>query len=161
MCHVGYSLRRGSFVDTTECSWYSDKRIFIKPQCILPVDTPHEFVFVPEVGPLVADLLVRPEAFGLAYNFAGVDVITLKGVTEQVFAEVGADKPIFRAIQGLPLRFLGLFSPILREMIEMEYLLKTPVLLDDCKLLKVLPNLKKTSYEDGIRCTLTRIKKRI
>jgi len=41
----------------------------------------------------------------------------------------------------------------------MEYLLKTPVILDDSKLRSVLPHLKKTSYEEGIAQTLAAYQK--
>jgi hypothetical protein len=36
----------------------------------------------------------------------------------------------------------------------MHYLWTTPVALDDSRLRRLLPNLRKTSYEDGIRATL-------
>jgi len=126
-----------------------------------PIDKPHEFVFTPDVGPVVADLMAKPEVFGSAYNFAGVDSISIRDFTEQVFAIAGDVKPVYWVIKGLPLRFFGLFNPLLREMIEMEYLLKTPVILDDSKLKRVLSNLKKTSYEEGIAQTIVGFRKRM
>ena len=38
----------------------------------------------------------------------------------------------------------------MRELVEMAYLQQTPVLMDDGDLRKLLPNLKKTSYDEGI-----------
>ena len=52
------------------------------------------------------------------------------------------------------LSVLGLFNPFLREVREMHYLWTTPVKLDDTKLRKLLPNVKKTPYEEGIRLTV-------
>jgi len=43
----------------------------------------------------------------------------------------------------------------MRELVEMSYLQQTPVLVDDTDLLKLLPNLKRTSYDDGIRQILS------
>ena len=39
-------------------------------------DPPHEFVFTPDVGPVVADLLAREDSFGEAWNFGGPGPIT-------------------------------------------------------------------------------------
>ena len=52
------------------------------------------------------------------------------------------------------LRLLGLRDALMREMVEMHYLLTTPVLLDDAALRALLGDIKKTSYDEGIRLTL-------
>jgi nucleoside-diphosphate-sugar epimerase len=52
------------------------------------------------------------------------------------------------------LRIIGLFKPFMRELVEMHYLVTTPILLDDTALRNLLGPIHKTSYEDGIRATL-------
>ncbi len=52
------------------------------------------------------------------------------------------------------LRILGLFNPMMREMVEMHYLQTDPVLMDDSRLEKLLGGLKRTSYDQGIQLTL-------
>jgi hypothetical protein len=49
---------------------------------------------------------------------------------------------------------MGLFNPLMREMVEMHYLQTEPVLLDDSRLIKLLRRVERTSYEDGIRQVL-------
>ena len=49
---------------------------------------------------------------------------------------------------------MGLFSPIMRELVEMSYLQTDPVLLDDRALHSLLGEIHKTSYADAIRATL-------
>lgn len=49
---------------------------------------------------------------------------------------------------------LGLFNPMMREMVEMHYLQTDPVLMDDSRLEKLLGGLKYTSYDQGIQLTL-------
>jgi hypothetical protein len=49
------------------------------------------------------------------------------------------------------LRIVGLFVPMMREMVEMHYLQTTPVLLDDTALRQLLGDVKKTSYADGVK----------
>ena len=119
-----------------------------------PIDTPHQFFFTPDIGPIIADLLDRPEAFGASYNVAGAGSITIREFARRVYAEVGMAKPKVAAAGRKLLTVLGLFSPLMRELREMAYLLETPVILNDSKLRRVLPNMRITSYDDGIRATL-------
>lgn len=41
-----------------------------------PADTPHEFIYVPDLGPVVADLLGRDDVWNQCHNVAGSGVIT-------------------------------------------------------------------------------------
>ena len=52
------------------------------------------------------------------------------------------------------LRIIGLFNPMMREMVEMHYLLTEPVIMDDARLQRLIGPLAKTSYEEGLRRTL-------
>ncbi len=129
-----------------------------KPASLLgPADTPHEFVFTPDVGPVVCDLLERDEAFGTPYNFAGPEVITTRQFAERVYAAAGAR---YRARVAGPtlVKLLGFFSPLMRELSELSYLQSAPVILDDTKLHRTLPVVRKTSYDDGIRLTIEHLR---
>jgi nucleoside-diphosphate-sugar epimerase len=132
-----------------------------KANILGPIDTPHEFMFTPDVGPVVVDLLQRDHAFGTAYNFGGPGVLTMQQFAEKVFAAAGCGNPKLNVAQGMLLRLLGVVMPLLRELVEMEYLLKTPVILDDSRLRSVLGELHKTSYDEGIRQTLAEYKKTV
>jgi hypothetical protein len=52
------------------------------------------------------------------------------------------------------LRVLGLFNPLMREMVEMHYLVTEQLIMDDAALQQVIGHIAKTSYPDGIRQTL-------
>lgn len=117
-----------------------------------PIDTPHEWIFTPDVGPVVCDLLARDDAFGTAYNLAGAGTLTTREFATRIFAAFG-EKPKLRIVTTTMLRVLGLFNPLMRELVEMMYLQSHPVLLDDTKLARTLGTLKKTSYADGIAQT--------
>jgi nucleoside-diphosphate-sugar epimerase len=54
----------------------------------------------------------------------------------------------------LMLRAIGLFDPFMREMVEMHYLLTTPVIMDDSALRELLGEIRKTSYVEGVKQTL-------
>jgi nucleoside-diphosphate-sugar epimerase len=118
-----------------------------------PIDTPHEFVFVPDVGPVVTAVMEREEAYGRWWHFAGERSTTQRECIERVFQMAGR-KPRFRVAGRTTLRLMGVFNPIMRELAEMHYLLTNPILLDDSALRGLLGNLHKTPYEEGLRLTL-------
>jgi len=118
-----------------------------------PIDTPHEFVFVPDVGPVLLDLADRSEAYGRTWHLGGAGTITQRELATKVFAAVGRPARI-RVAGRTTLRLMGLFNPLLRELVEMSYLHTTPVVLDDSALHRLLGPVRKTSYEEGIRKTL-------
>lgn len=124
-----------------------------RAQLIGPIDTPHEFLYVPDVGPVVTALMDEPRAYGRAWNLAGAGVTTQRELVERMFAEVGR-RPKLSVLHRPMLRVLGLFDPFLRELVEMHYLLTTPVIMDDSALRGLLGDVRKTPYEEGIRRTL-------
>ncbi|MFG1249827.1 NAD-dependent epimerase/dehydratase family protein [Xanthobacter flavus] len=114
-----------------------------------PIDTPHEFVFVPDVGPVVRALLGREEVFGRSYNLAGAGTITVREVARQAFALAGRAPKLMVAGKTM-LRLAGLFDPVMRELVEMHYLMTTPVIFDGSALERAIGPVAKTSYADGI-----------
>ncbi len=114
---------------------------------IAPLDTPHEFVFVPDVGPVVAKMLQTDGAFGHRWNLGGAGAISQRELAKMAFG----DKPLkLRAAGKMTLRLLGLFNPLMRELVEMNYLMTDPLIVDDTALAKLLGPLEKTSYRDGV-----------
>jgi nucleoside-diphosphate-sugar epimerase len=118
-----------------------------------PIDTPHEFIFVPDVGPVLLDLADRPQAYGRWWHLGGAGTITQREFASKVFAAVG-HAPRLRVAGKTTLRLVGLFNPLMRELVEMSYLHTSPVVLDDSALQRLLGPVKKTSYDEGIRKTL-------
>jgi nucleoside-diphosphate-sugar epimerase len=120
--------------------------------CAGPVNTPHEFVYAPDTGPVIVDLALRADTFGQAWNFGGAGAINLMDFITRIYRAVGR-APRYRSVGAGMLKFMGWFNPTMREVVEMLYLQETPVILDDSKLMAKLP-VHKTSYDDGIRQTL-------
>jgi nucleoside-diphosphate-sugar epimerase len=115
-----------------------------------PIDQPHEFVFVPDVGPVVARLVETPVAQGQVWHLAGAGVTTQRALVQQIEQQVG--HPIRVRVAGKTmLRLIGLFNPLMREMVEMHYLLTDPLLMDDGALQGLIGPLHKTPYTEGVR----------
>lgn len=90
-----------------------------------PVDTAHEFIFVPDVAETLVALSDKEEAYGQAWNVAGPGLITTRKFADLVFAAVH-QKTRIRAAGKFMLRVLGLFNALMREVVEMHYLWTTP-----------------------------------
>lgn len=125
-----------------------------------PVDEPHEFAFVPDVGPVVRALIEREEAFGRTFNLAGAGTITIRQVADEAFSLAGR-KPSLMVAGKTLLRLAGLFDPMMRELVEMHYLLTQPVIFDDDALSNLIGPVAKTPYAEGIArcmaCAMTQV----
>jgi nucleoside-diphosphate-sugar epimerase len=124
-----------------------------RAQLIGPIDPPHEFIYVPDVGPVVTALMDEPRAYGRWWNLAGAGVTTQRTLVKEIFAQAGRPPKFMTSGKGM-LRLMGLFSPFMKEMVEMHYLLTEPVLMDDSALRGLLGTVHKTPYSEGIRQTL-------
>jgi len=121
------------------------------------VNAPHEFVFVPDAGPVLVELASRDDCYGEAWHYGGPGPINTLDFITRIYRAVGR-APKYRAAGKLLLRIAGWFNPEIREVIEMLYLQETPVILDDSKLAAKLGELKKTPYDEGIRQTVEFLK---
>jgi nucleoside-diphosphate-sugar epimerase len=120
---------------------------------IAPIDRPHQFIYVPDVGPVVLDLLAHPEGHGRWWHLAGDGTAGMKEIVAIV--EELAGRPIKKRVVGLGmLRVLGLFQPLLRELVEMNYLLSDPFIMDDSALTKLLGGVEKTPLREGLKHSL-------
>jgi nucleoside-diphosphate-sugar epimerase len=121
-----------------------------------PIDPPHEFVFVPDVGPVVTRLAATDAAFGKIWHLAGAGVTSQRDMVAEMERQTG--RTIKRRIAGKTmLRLIGLFNPMVRETVEMNYLMTEPLIMDDTALQALLGPVHKTPYAEGIRQTLAAI----
>ena len=121
-----------------------------RAQLLAPLDVPHEFIYLPDLGPVVERLTRTPEAYGRWWHLAGAGTITQREVAREAYALAGREPKLMVAGKGM-LRVLGLFNPLMRELVEMNYLMTEPVVLDDSALATLIGPLRKTSYQEGIR----------
>jgi nucleoside-diphosphate-sugar epimerase len=127
-----------------------------RAQLVGPIDTPHEFVYLPDAGITVERLIAESRAWGSAWNLGGAGVTSAQAMADEIFAQAGR-KPKYMVAGKTMLRIFGLFNPMVRELVEMHYLQTSPVILDDTRLKNLLGDLPKTPYKEGIRQTLASI----
>ena len=127
-----------------------------RAQLVGPIDTPHEFVYLPDAGVTAERLIAEPRAWGNAWNLGGAGVTSAHAMADEIFTQAG-QKPKYTVAGKTILRIFGLFNPMVRELVEMHYLQTSPVILDDTRLKNLLGDLPKTPYKEGIRQTLASI----
>jgi nucleoside-diphosphate-sugar epimerase len=137
-------------------SAFQSARTGKRAMLIGPIDTPHEFIYVPDAAETAVRLLDEPRAWGQAWNLGGAGVTSVRTMLEEIFSQAGR-RPKYTVASKTMLRLFGLFDPTVRELVEMHYLQTSPVLLDDACLSNLLGGLKKTSYGEGIGKTLEKI----
>ena len=123
-----------------------------------PVNAPHEFVYVPDTGAVIAELADRADCYGEAWNFGGPGEINTLDFITRVYRATGR-APKYRTFGRGLLKAAGWFNPVMRELVEMLYLEETPVILDDSKVTAKLGTVHKTPYDEGIQKTLEWVRK--
>jgi nucleoside-diphosphate-sugar epimerase len=122
-------------------------------QLIGPLNTPHEYVYIPDAARILFRLIQIEKAYGRTWHLAGAGRITLSELSKLVESIIG--RRLRKMVVGKrSLQVLGLFDPFLREVAEMDYVQTRPLFLNDSALTELLGPLNKTSYADGVRASL-------
>lgn len=112
-----------------------------------------EFIFTPDGAKAIVELALNDSAYRQNWNIPGSDVITGEEIIEIIRRQTGYEKSVSIVSKNM-IRFLGFFSPMMREVLEMFYLNEEPVVLSGKKYESQIGTLPRTSYEEGIRQTI-------
>lgn len=114
----------------------------------------HSFTFTPDAGRSVAILGNDPTALNQTWHA----LTSKERITGEAFVRLASEKagrPY--AVQALPkfgVRMIGLFVPVLREIVEMMYQYEEDYVFDSTKMERAF-NERPTSYQDGIAQIIT------
>jgi nucleoside-diphosphate-sugar epimerase len=95
-------------------------------------DQPHTYTYAPDIGRGLVILGEREEALGQAWHLPSPETVTTRKFVGIIFEEVGKPARV-QAAPKILLRALGLFSPALRETMEMLYEFEEPFVVDDSR----------------------------
>jgi nucleoside-diphosphate-sugar epimerase len=95
-------------------------------------DLPHTYSYVPDIAAGLATLGTDPRAIGGVWHLPGPETVTTRQLLDLLAADVGHPVAI-RSLPKLAVRALGLFNPMLRELVEMTYQFDEPFVLDTTK----------------------------
>lgn len=128
-----------------------DKGLFVWPG---PMNLPHAFAYLPDLGRAFAELAEHRDGFGSfeVFHFAGH---TLTGHDMKAMVETIIGRRLKR--RGVPwalLRVAGLVMPLMREIAIMSYLWRTPHSLDGSRFKTVVTDFSVTPPEQALRETI-------
>jgi len=120
-------------------------------------DTEREWVYVPDAMAMVADLVLRQEAYGTSWIVPGSGPLTGKRVAEIAAVHLGRQVKLRETPRWL-LRGASLVVPDLRALrpILDDYL--QPIAFDASRLQRLLGQVRVTPYEEAIPATLDAIR---
>jgi len=100
---------------------------------VLPPDLAHDFSYVPDIARAVVTLLEAPDSdYGQVWHCPNAPTRTPRQLVEIAAAALDV-KPAITALPLWALPTIGLFSPMMRELVEMRYQWRHPYLVDATK----------------------------
>ena len=124
------------------------------------LDVMHEFIFIADAAKAMVMAGERPDAVSQDFNVPGPEPIRVRDWISLVYRQAGFEPKMTGTSRTFVL-LAGLFSSLAREFAEMQYLTEEPLILDGTKFSNFFGTKYPTrSYGDGIRETLTWLKKR-
>jgi nucleoside-diphosphate-sugar epimerase len=117
-------------------------------------DQPHTYTFIPDVGEGLAVLGEHPDAPGQVWHLPNdPDTRTTRQLVDIAYRLAGHPGGRLRAMPPVLLRALGLVSPTLRELVEMQYQFAEPFIVDSSKIANKL-GVGATPVEQALADTL-------
>lgn len=114
---------------------------------------PREFIYTPDGAKALVEIAMRDSAYGQYWNIPGERLISGEELISLIHSITGYDKKVMSVSTPL-IRFISLFSPFMREFLELAYLYEQPFQLDGSKYEREVGPLPKTAYREGLRKTL-------
>lgn len=117
------------------------------------LDVPHDLVYIEDAAAACVLLSTTDSAYGQVWHVPGAGPLTGRQFLEMAFKAAGTKPKVGVVGRGL-LRFVGVFVPDAREMIELMYEFEETLVLDGSKFARAFPSFQYTPHEDGIRQTV-------
>lgn len=120
---------------------------------------PREYVYLPDAAEMIVELAVREEAYGQNWHIPGPGMIAGRDIVKIARRASGHKKPVIALGRGV-LSVLGLFVPVFKEIVEMLYLTREPLVLSGKKYEQQIGPIPVTPFEQGITETVKSIMER-
>jgi nucleoside-diphosphate-sugar epimerase len=117
-----------------------------------------EYLYTFDGAKAMVELSLREDTYDQNWNIPSTSPITGEDLIA-IIREITGYKKGVRTISGSMMRFIGIFSPFMKEMAEMMYLTESPVILSGEKYENTINRLPRTPYKEGIHETISWMKK--
>ena len=123
-----------------------------KVQLIGDPDAPHTVTYIPDFARTLIELARHEEAFGEAWHVPSAPAVSMRRLAELTAEAAGMSPPRVSRVPRPMLRLVSLFSPPVREIMEMMYEFEEPYVMDDQKVRHAF-GLIETPLADSLRAT--------
>jgi len=153
--YYGPTANEASYLGSTLESIAAGKMTFF----IGNMHVPREYIYLPDAAFMIAELASRDEAYGQNWNIPGAGLISGKEIVRIAQQASKINKPVL-PLGRLGLSLLGMFIPVMKEVVEMLYLTTEPLVLSRDKYERLLGPVKATGFEEGITATIQTLQRK-
>lgn len=119
---------------------------------------PREYIYLPDAANMIVELAGREQAYGENWNLPGSDIISGHEIVRIAQQASSTKKPVI-ALGKMGLSLLGLFVPVMKEVVEMLYLTEEPLRLSGEKYKRLIGEIPTTKPEVGIAATIRELQR--
>jgi len=116
-------------------------------------DAPHSWTHVGDVARTLVAVAADERAWGRAWHVPTAPAVSLRRLAERAAELAGAPAARVTTMPAFALRLAGLFTPAAREMIEVQYQLRRPFVLDSAAATAAF-GIEPTPTDDALRETI-------
>lgn len=147
--YYGPSMNQASYLGQTFEDIAANKpTVFIGSKKV-----PREFVYLPDAAKMIVELALKDEAYGQNWHIPSAGPIAGNRLVKLAQKSAGSSKPVI-PLGRASLSLLGIFVPVMKEVVEMLYLTEEPLLLSGEKYETLIGPIPVTPYEQGVAQTV-------
>ncbi|WP_134684478.1 NAD-dependent epimerase/dehydratase family protein [Brevibacillus migulae] len=114
---------------------------------------PREYVYLPDAAHMIAEIAERPESYGQNWHIPGPGVISGHELV-RIAQRASGKRKLVVPLGRIGLSLIGLFNPVMKEVVEMLYLTEEPFILSGEKYEREIGPIKWTPHEQAITETI-------
>lgn len=118
-----------------------------------------EFVYLPDAAIMIVELAMREGAYEQNWHIPASGVISGRDFVAIAQRAAGTSKPVI-PLGKMGLSLIGLFAPVMKEVVEMLYLTEEPFVISGEKYERLIGPIPATPYVIGITATIKTLMKR-
>ncbi|SFL98365.1 Nucleoside-diphosphate-sugar epimerase [Paenibacillus sp. 1_12] len=153
--YYGPTANQASYLGSTLESIAAGKMAFF----IGNMHVPREFVYLPDAAIMIVELASHDHAYGQNWNIPGSGIISGREIVRIAQQAGGNAKPVI-PLGRMGLSLLGMFVPVMKEVLEMLYLTEEPLRLSGEKYKRLIGPIPTTAFAEGIAATIRELQKK-
>ncbi|TDF88564.1 NAD-dependent epimerase/dehydratase family protein [Paenibacillus piri] len=114
---------------------------------------PREYVYLPDAARMIVEIAMRDDAYRQNWHIPGPGVISGREIVRIAQQASGKRKPVI-PLGRTGISLIGLFNPVMKEVVEMLYLTEEPFILSGEKAERLIGPIAWTPHEQAIAETI-------